>query len=189
MKSAVFLKRFCLFVWVLAAASTAAAQYVVRPVPADSRTNARAVDIMVRPVVPTYVTCANGLLAMTQAACNSVVTATTCPASYVFSGGECRQLAAPDGTQGNYCGRSALYTDTRNFTEQVPCNGGLPYYYAASTAYQPPVAAFCDENGCYPEQPGYSYVTQSLASGCPSGFSLTTTGSSGPYQYFTCIKG
>lgn len=97
----------------------------------------------------------------------------------------------PSGPSGMYCGRAAVYTDNMAITDRVACDGHLVAYTAYSQAYMPPQAAYCTGNDnpeCFPASPGYYYNTSYFATDCPSGYRVTTTGSSGPYQYYACIK-
>lgn len=97
----------------------------------------------------------------------------------------------PFGPSGSYCGRAAVYTDDMGITERTPCQGHQVAYTAQQPVFQPPIAAYCDgldTPTCYPDQPGGWYTIPVFATDCPVGYAVTTTGSSGPYQYYSCIK-
>lgn len=92
---------------------------------------------------------------------------------------------------GSYCGRVALYTDTRSITERAPCPRYSVLGPVTSTVYVPPTDAYCsggDNPICYEARPGYYTTVTPLGANCPGGYGLTVTGSSGPYQYYACIK-
>lgn len=92
------------------------------------------------------------------------------------------------GPSGMYCGRAAVYTDSMAITDRVACDGHLVAYTAYSQAWMPGQPEWCSGEACYPATPGYYYTASSFATDCPSGYRITTTGSSGPYQYYSCIK-
>lgn len=137
-----------------------------KAMPASSYSDARAVDIMVRPPVQV----------MPSAESLALSIAPLLPQS--------------SGPSGSYCGRAAVYTDNMNITERSPCQGHLVAYQAPTTAYMPPTLGWCNsESGdCTGGTPGYYYTAYVFAGDCPVGYGLTTTGSSGPYQYYSCIK-
>lgn len=101
-----------------------------------------------------------------------------------------------NGPSGTFCGQAAVYTDNTGITERSPCQGHLVAYQAVSSqqVWQPAQAAYCsggDSNEtCYPATDGYFYTSTSsvFAADCPPSYNLTTTGSSGLYQYYSCIK-
>jgi hypothetical protein len=104
-------------------------------------------------------------------------------------------VPSSSGPSGTFCGRAAVYTDSMGITERTPCQGHLVAYTATSSqqVWQPAQPAYYSggENGTnYPATEGYfTTVTSSyFATDCPAGYSITTTGSSGPYQYYACIK-
>ena len=138
---------------------------VTQPTPASSYSSARAVDIMVRQPVPVLPTPADLALQIAPL------------------------LPPASGPAGIYCGRAAVYTDNMSVTERTPCQGHQVAYQAPQQTYFPPSGGFCYENGyCDPVDPGGYFTTYVFAGDCPSGYGLTTTGSSGPYQYYSCIK-
>jgi hypothetical protein len=97
----------------------------------------------------------------------------------------------PTGPSGVFCGRAAVYTDSMGVTERNPCQGHLVVYQAPTDVYVPAQEAYCDNaevQTCYPATAGYSTTSYTFTGDCPVGFSLTTIGSSGPYQYYSCIK-
>jgi hypothetical protein len=137
-----------------------------RTLPASSYSNSRAVDIMIRPPVPVLPT--PGELALQIA-----------------------PLLPPSaGPSGIFCGRAAVFTDSMGVTERSPCQGHLVAYQAPTEVWIPASGGTCDESGnsCSPYIPGYVGISYVFAADCPAGFGLISTGSSGPYQYFSCIK-
>ena len=158
--------RFSVSMLMVFAAGVAAAQ-VSRPLPASSNNNYSALAAkLVFPVVPTDICTASN---------------TNC-----YSPG----YAPPNqgGPSGMYCGRAAVYTDNMAITDRVACNGHLVAYTAYSQAWAPAQPGWCNDQMCYPDTPGYYYNASYFATDCPSGYRVTTTGSSGPYPYYACIK-
>jgi hypothetical protein len=136
-----------------------------RTLPASSYSNARAVDVMIRPPVPVLPT----------------------PEALAL---QIAPLLPPSsGPSGIFCGRAAVYTDSMGVTERSPCQGHLVAYQAPTSVYVPESGGQCAENGqCDPIIPAYWGTSYVFTSDCPIGYGFISTGSSGPYQYFSCIK-
>ena len=103
-------------------------------------------------------------------------------------------VAPNAGGPGSHCGTLAIYTDTNSVTDNRPCMGYAIAHDQSQVVWQPETPAYCTNGGdsgtdvCYEAQPGYySTVTVSVPD-CPIGYGIATTGSSDPYQYYTCVK-
>lgn len=135
-------------------------------IPASSYSSARSVDILIRPPVPVLPSAESLALSIAPL------------------------LPQSSGPSGTYCGRAAVYTDNMGITERSPCQGHLVAYQAPKQVYSPPTPGSCNtETGyCTDGSPGYYFTDYVFTGDCPDGYRLTTTGSSGPYQYYSCIK-